>query len=521
MGKDTWPRTSLSPGKLVGPGSINDFKVFNHRRLLKSDPGLKSRHGDRPSSYILRETTTRPIQLSHGIRSHAGDGNSNLDNNAPQPPSALDKKNLQRALTKVSDLRDRLYGKRLQLRETRNELRQERSMLAETDANFRKSVRQFCEPNRNLKDKFEDRYHIDLEVYYRDLELQQNTVGSLQYQYDQDEDELDIGENELGIEEGRLKTLLCKFLDRDGDQVEENSSISSPADHLPPEELRYPTEDEAHLRIAEYQSRIGDARIMHERLADLLAEQGVRRDFAKLKEKVGWEPADVDEDFDQDFEELYLEIASELEIIQADIERLKAGLIDAGYWAPETAPPKHAAEILPLRSHSHRSQASSPAARKRAKSDSIVPLLQREISTSRVRRARVSQWILVTFGSSPVEQSRHKEMLRDLGQGAWGQSLDDKKWARLVFEHWDKDGSDSSSWDEVVPQDLLDYTAPANRASNPGDSILLPGILEAEKAVNGVEQQFHNDGDRYDHSTPYSPYALELDIHSEYESRSI
>lgn len=518
MEKITWHFNSKSIGD-----SIHwkfDAPIKPWLRLLKSDPG-RLENKDWLPAYVFEGNPLQPIQPLHGL--HGADYHHNQSQDASIFEIDADRLKLKRALKKVADLRDGLYGKRLKLKERRNELRQELSILSEADAKFMKAVRQYCSRNQVWEDDFEEKY-------YTDMEQQRDVVGSLQYDYDQEEDEHDVAENELVVEEEKLSIMVSKFLDQGND---EEALLSNPSSerHLLPQETIYLPKTAKEAAIEEYHSRQGDARILQERLADLLAEEDVRRSFAKKRENVGWGLVESEGDFIEEFNVQFREIESELGIIQADVKRLKDDLVQFNYLESEPASTIQPANLFsfPQTQPPPRIQAQSPVqvGRNRAKSDSIAPLVEKEISTARVRESRVSQWILVTFGSSPVEQSQQNAILRDLEvEVIGGELLDEKTWARtaqLVFDrlkkHNELDDESRSSWDEIGQQDLLSYT-PDKRASQPGDYVFLKGMLEVEQAVNRLEEQFPDKAEKHDHTIPYGPSALRMDLHLEYESRS-
>lgn len=469
-----------------------------HKTLLSSFRGTKSEPaGGRKAfnPFIPDETIERPILLSQAT--HGCTCDSKMHPSIRELAVDPDHEELRKTLRKQSSLRDTLYGRRLQLKEKRNELRQERVFLADADDNFMKSVRRFPEQD-----------HFKLEDgQYLPLEQQRDLVGSLQYEYDQAEDEYEIAESELDNEEGKLNVLLSRLLNEHSNTGDEHTTETSLDSHPQSEEPQSANEeDEARAGLAEYQSRVGDARIMEERLQDLISEQGERHSFAKRRENLGVDLAGSDEDFTEYFQYRSSEILGELDIIYADIERLKDGLIQAGHVFPKANPTDRPPEVLADQAQSPPHPAYSPVARPTPLSGNILQSLQKNFATT---GAHISRWILNTFGSSPVECARHKEILRGLRDG----SLDDEKWARLVLRHWKKaesdDGDDSSrgSWDAISPRDLIE---------NP---VLLSGRSEATHAMNDFRQQFplHTPGD---HSRPYAT-EVELDKLSEYESRSI
>lgn len=465
--------------------------------------------GDRTRSNptFQGETNDRPFTSSRGM--HGSTWDAKMHSYGRELAADPDHEDLRKALRKNSSLRDTLYGKRLELKEKRNELRQERVLLADADGNFMKnSVRRFPE---------QDQFEVESE-HYDQLEHQRDLVGSLQYEYDQAEEEYDFAENELDSEEGNLQVLLSKYMNKHCDTGDEPTSTPSLNSHLQPEEPQYCNEeDEARMCLAEYQSRIGDARIMEERLQDLLSEQEERDTFAKKRQHLGIDLEGSDDDFTENFNYRYSEIVGELDTIYADIERLKDGLIQAGYIFPKPNPNDRPPDVLAYQAHSRPRPAYFPVERERPLSENILQTLQNNFATN---RAHISRWILNTFGSSPVECARHREILRGLIDG----SLEDKEWARLVFEHWKRaecggdDDSSRGSWDEILPRELMENT-PQNSATLIRTPVLLSGKSEATHAMNGFSQQFplYTPGG---HAKPYAT-DVELDKLSEYESRSI
>ena len=409
----------------------------------------------------------------------------------------VDFEELRRQIKKFSTLCEKLYGRRLQLKEKRNELRQERNSQMASDAKFMRIIR---ENRQEPKQSFEE--------IYTQLELQRDVVGELQYDYDQAEDEHDVAENQLDKEGESLTKLLQKFLGKDQDDDESSLSTSwegGPEPDRLPEANKY---DEAQIRLMEYQSRIGDARIMQERLQELISERERRLSFARKRGNHQMNNNDLDKDFSEQFDAT----SNELDSINADVQRLKEALQNDGYldFSPVEQIP-----MIPEVLDPHPLPPAAPK-KNRPTSDSILPTLQKHFG---VARARISWWILVTFSHSPVEHRRHKEILRELGYTV----SDDRKWANRVFEFWKKDDECLSigSWDEIEQQDLLEYDR-TPRFSRMPSSILLSGRSKAEDAVDEYEQQFpFSSGAPKDRSTPFDTDILELDMLSEYESRSV
>jgi hypothetical protein len=227
-------------------------------------------------------------------------------------------------LRKVAQLRDKLYDRRLQLKEKRNELRQELGLLCEIDSRFIKSVRQLREyPN----ERFDASGH-------NELDTQRNVVEPLQYDYDQTEDEYDAYENQLEKKEEKLVTLLSRFFLSDSSEMSNENDSSLNSHRLQKETRQQDSNDVIKTRLMNYESRVGDARIMQERMQDILFERERRLSFAKKREKF---------DLDQDTNDVstpksksrYAEINKKLNIINENIQHLKEVLEASDYSFPE------------------------------------------------------------------------------------------------------------------------------------------------------------------------------------------
>lgn len=419
---------------------------------------------------LLGDMSPKPRGLIDDHRSdHDGRKASHPDNF----PTELDHKELKRKIRRVARLKDKQYGRRLELKEKRNELRQEYRLLGEIDSRFIKIVRQFRE---HPKEGFDD-------SCYNQLDAQRNVIGLLQYDYDQFEDEYDVDENHLEQEEKTLLKLLSRFLrlDSNEEDTEESTSDSSSPFRTEPE-----PPDPTKARLMEYESRIGDARILQEQLQDLRYDQGRRLSFSKKREKlgVGRDASDASENF----ESRYAEVAKELSIINADVQHLKEALQVDGCFFPELSASGKQESVPALQLH----PPSFPMRGRKARSTSvgIMPLLAKKVA---VLQDRIDRWMFVTFGDSPVEHVRHKVILRDLC------SLDDDTWAHVVPEYWT---------DEVVPSD-----------DGFDASMLRSGTLKAEEAMKAFERDFPLTEAPKDRATPYND-KLEFDMLSQYECRS-
>ena len=453
----------------------------------------------------------RPISLTEGALnvlskdSKNSAGQDKRQSFRKDPPDQPDVRELKREIKKVANLRDTLYGKRLRLKDKRHELRQEREVLSELDTQFmlqnRRSLEQSDATSQNS--------------LITSLEAQRNVIGSLQYDYDQAENEHDVLENQLDTKETKLMVLLSSLISKESDDEEDtSSSISNEHHDLIEEGLDFAVHDEAQMRLAEYQSRIGDAMIMYERLQDLVFERERRLSFASNREEFA-PNLDVDEEWTDDLDYRCIETAHELNVIKQDVQRLKEALQLDGYWKPEYDPPSGIGSPFVISTSPHLDpRQASP--RKRSISDSAIPMLHKKFS---IAQARINWWIFLTFGNSPLEHVRHKEMLPT--------ALDDRTWARLVFQFWHQDGLvddvgddfSNGSWEMVFP-----HKAPEHKAHQKyvrmAMSVLLSGLSEAYDAISAFNQIFPYPVAPKNHATPYPARVLESDMLSQYESRS-
>ena len=413
-----------------------------------------------------------------------------------------DPKFLKRELRRQAKLRDELYGKRLQLKERRNELRYEKGLLIDIDNKFMKNVRQSREMSNRV-----------LEADRAELDAQRDRIGSLQYEYDQIESEYDAAEYSLSEEEEKFGKLIGELFPQ-YDEVKEDDDLSiyshsqAEPDDLP-ESIRQSNDgNEARIRVTEYQSRVGDARIVDERLQDLVYEHTRRLSFKKKRQALNIAENHSETDSEEHFEEDYAKFVDELTAINADIQRLADNMRNDGIEFSTL----HVNGLVQARLSKHFSERSyqlqPPSEDLRPASDHAIPLLYKNFS---VTRARISWWILNTIGNSPATRVKHKDLIQKLGHIP----QDDESWARSVMKFWRQeefeDNLSQISWEEILPQELTDDEFP-KRSAKAGDLVLLASI---PIMMNNVERYFPAN-----HSTPYEA-ALDVDSLSHYESRSI
>lgn len=428
------------------------FKNHQSNRQTASEPPIRFTDYQY-RSYFSPTNPAKASWLSDDEFGYSRDGRNLCDE--------ASRKGLTKELKRVADLRNALFGRRLHLKEKRNELRQESDKLSELhDALIMSQQRS----KKILK-----------KSHYAELDNQKDVVGSLQYDYDLAEDEYDEYENQLDKEEDKLIKTLKRVFPED---IGEDDSTTDSWESQPQLEQSQGSiiNDELHLRVVEYQSRVGDARILQERLQDLLYEQGRRLSFAKMRENYTTYHDDSKSDFTEQFESHRTAIVCELELINADIQRLKEhlqldGMVEISpvyrfeeVWTPQLSPlpPQQQDSISPdpkkvrrVNSADLDTTKSLNLEKQKSGSDSALPPTE---TNSRTAQVRISWWVLRTLINSPTARVQHKQILRDVEDVF----LDNMSWARLVYEVWERDeaGDDTSvgSW-RILAQDLIEHKA--------------------------------------------------------------
>lgn len=485
--QNTWPSKSLPPSyfREASASGIHLDDVAKHRRA-KSDLGSRpddSIHKEDSSGDMSRKPPPKPSKL---IDSHHSDHDSQKASHTYDISLDSAYTEFKRALRRVQRSGNKLYGMRLELKEKRNGLSYEREVLAKIEFRFMTAADQFREDPKEIFD----------ESIYNQINAQRGVIGSSLYDYDQAEDEYDIRETQFEQEGQTLLNLLSRLrhVKSDGDEEkggggeeEESTSDSSSDSHLFRIGLESPGPTDAKsARVLEYESRIGDARIVQEQLQDLRYEQVRRLSISKKREKFGL--GRNASDTSEDLELRYNEAAKELSIINEDIQRLREESLLDGYSLPESSTSKEAESVPAPQVDSP----SIPAQRLkvRSASEGKMPILTQKMAAI---KDRINRWMFITFQDSPVEHIRHKVILQDICP------LDDNQWAHVVTEYWT--GGTVMSDDGIHPP------------------MLRSGLSKAEEAWKTFERDFPLTEAPKDRATPYND-KLEFDFLLELESRS-
>ena len=365
---------------------------------------------------------------------------------------------------RVASLRDRLFRRRLAMKEKRNELRQERSELAALDSKFMSYVRQFWELDLGADPAHAQRL-------YEDLQSKRDDVGALQYDYDIVEADHDIAEARFEEEDERLENLLPNF---QGDGISSETqaiteghrrgqSTSSPNNNYD-EMQSEPVEPIPHdFAIPEF----GEVDAAFTSSLHLKSE---RPDHLQIELCV---------------QDAISHTISDVEVLagskkRSSSERLKESRAkwQVQYGNSELSPHEElqAVQMFEIRLET--------------RSESGLARLQHRFDDS---RPSISWWILQTFGSSPVDYIRRArgETLLSASQD---KAIDDEQWARLVFDYWKQDQPSATpseaSWYEVPHHQDAELRHSRRLTISDKYLLLSSELSKAKFTLENLSQQF-------------------------------
>lgn len=231
---------------------------------------------------------------------------------------------LRRLLRMIIKLRDEQFRGRLRLKEKRNELQEARLEGSEADAQFMNLVRSSLEQGR-LPDL------NALEMSYQKLQDSRNEIGLLQYEYDEVEDEYDTAEMKLDEQE-QLFSHSPIFMAVDG-RLDEDSNLSDSSSgpvivsKLP---NGYPNVQDQNA-LTEYESRVGDANIVWERLQEELYAYSQQQRYKTAQAVSGNEYPLAAQEALNDLESSCAQLRDELASIEFDVKQLGNKAVEAGF----------------------------------------------------------------------------------------------------------------------------------------------------------------------------------------------
>lgn len=312
----------------------------------------------------------------------------------------------------VKNLRSQVTRCRLELRELRVVLRQRQVKIRQMQAQFW----------RDLQNQWNDARKFDknpLQQLYDEIERALDELGPEQANYDEKEDDLDLLEYKLGKLEDRFYTTDKAFASFSSSSSSRRSRSTTPTR----------PEDEASWDY-HYLSRVGDAKIVRERLEDLNLERSQYVDLERDRTAMGLDLYKPNVEFLESYDDVYAKIELELREIEEDLSRLR----NESRSTPLTGAKPFETTDLPQNSaslpHEHESP-KAPSHRDALRRKSDGDLQNVPIDTLTVRQ-RVNQWILESLTGSALERARHRAMLHN-------PNLDDDTWKSLVTDYWQPD----------------------------------------------------------------------------------
>ena len=347
-----------------------------------------------------------------------------------QPRTVKGARRLRIAQRRVAELREKVVSNRLRLKEKRNELREERTRASDLDARFIRAIRQSWEHDQTVDKE-------SLVGLYQEVQAARDLLGPMEDDYNQEEDSNDAAEFQLNDQEKRFYRLYHAIVSSGGASTEDGRSVSSSLSSLnslngglaPNRKAREPG-------LEEYESRVGDANIVKERLENLRREREQYLEEGRLRDRVNLDLYPPNRAFLEEYDQNYTELKEELDYIIADARRLRHNGFEQGVPVaelPSPAVPSLHPDTSSKLEDQHRSVYNdSPALFTEHQSDGVVPDLRVDFAGT---MARINRWILDTLNNSPVERAHHKAILMALSD----QDLDNEAWARLVFKYWRRD----------------------------------------------------------------------------------
>lgn len=271
----------------------------------------------------ISKSTGMGLDHSKSTRTNSASSKSIiLDLELDKGPTRRDRRHL--TPDHIQRLRFEVTRGRLDLRERRAGLRELRGKVADNGVKFYKEVQRYWSNRGNVVD-------FDLEKLDEGFQEAQDELGPMEEDYDEAEDD-------LGVLEYKLETREKKFYSQIGDST---SSIRSPSSERTQEQFPKNTVIDAAEDTSprgRYLSRLGDARIIRERLQDLIVEQNEYFEQEQRRKSHSLPPYPPNVAFMANFHLVYAQLMKELHEVEADVRRLKdeAGMNSVD--SQETAP---------------------------------------------------------------------------------------------------------------------------------------------------------------------------------------
>ncbi|KAI4132795.1 MAG: hypothetical protein LQ338_000499 [Usnochroma carphineum] len=392
---------------------------------------------DSRSSVLSVEAADLSLSSEHDSRRNGSAGREIFQADGDAYAGRTARNHTPKLREEIVQIREQVIMSRLDLRERRVEMREQHGFVRSLEA----QILRHWQSNEAYDDQRSvTRLHGELCAALEQL-------GPMEEDYDEKEDELNMLEFDLEANQARfyrryVRRRINKSL---GSLSTDRSSISTL-----PEELDAKVADTQDLLSPQnqYYSRVGDAKIVRERLMELEAQRSQFLDIERERDALNIPSYQENTDFLINYDKEHAEHLEELERIEQEIHELgsRAGLVGP-YDTTSTvaAPPigdslsEDKAESRQRSPFTDREQTgqSIPSAPEppRRKSETDVWNVPHDPRSS---RQRINQWILERLKDSQIERARHRAILND-------PSLGPEAWWRLVLEFWQHDRAARSS----------------------------------------------------------------------------
>ncbi|KAL8720376.1 MAG: hypothetical protein Q9225_002764 [Loekoesia sp. 1 TL-2023] len=325
---------------------------------------------------------------------------------------------------------------RLDLRERRVDMRQQHGLVRSLEAQI-------------LRHWQKDVSLINQDAIHRlhgELCAALDKLGPMEEDYDEKEDVLDTLEFDLEIKEKRFYRQHSRSASEAsfGSPSTRRTSVSTLSHHMD-----IHTSDHQDFLSPEYQyySRVGDAKIVRERLMELEAQKIQYLDIKRGREALSIPLYPENVDFLSNYNNEYAEHLEELGKIEKDIQSLgiQAGLFNTNDVL-DTAAIQAVREAPEIKAPMRRGSPATEPGKSGRLELPVEEVLRRKSEADiweipndpRSTRERINQWILERLQDSKLEEARHRAILDD-------PELDRNAWWHLVLKFWQMDRAARSS----------------------------------------------------------------------------
>ncbi|CAF9940897.1 MAG: hypothetical protein HETSPECPRED_002671 [Heterodermia speciosa] len=384
-------------------------------------PGLSDhRSNDRFHSVQLE------YPLCHALEHQDGDDE--------QSPRFQEPKTVQELRRDVQELREEILAARLSLRELRTHVGRQRARIRKLEVKFRDELRSCRNNPGDLDIEMLDELHEDISQAWdvlgpeeEDCNEKEDDLNVLELRLEGLEAELysesTVGSSECMAKPGSSRTV---FPSRD------LTTASNSEDGQPENDVNSP--------MYEYLSKLGDARIIRERLWELESKRSQYLDIQRDRAMVGHPQYQPNIDFLADYEKIHNEEFIQLQAVEMEVASLAR---KAGIEAPiPSGEQKHdCTRIEDTQSEIPSSVSQIETSNLASPQPSLTATVSSTLSAPSATHQHVNDWMFYILEISSLERARHKAIMGS-------PDMDDVEWANLVRRTWQRDRAmfDNEAW---------------------------------------------------------------------------